>query len=213
MRTKTLLLTAALAAVGVSSSMAQVYSVNVVGYINRAIPSGFTMIANQLNNAPDNKVTTVLPAPPEGTIVYKFNPATGGYQILSFLDGAYEGDDLNMTLNPGEGAFVKSPSAHNVTFVGEVTQGAAATTSIPTGFSVRSSSIPQSLPLNQLEFPASEGDIVYNFNPATGGYKVSSFLDGAWEGDFGGAPTPAIGESFFVKHAGAATTWTRTFTP
>jgi hypothetical protein len=210
MRTKTLLLTAALAAVGVSSSMAQVYSVNIVGYVNKSIPSGFAMIANQLGNSPDNKVATIIPTPPEGTIVYKFNPATGGYQVISFLDGAYEGDDVNMTLNPGEGVFIKSPSAHNVTFVGEVVKP---NVSIPTGFSVRSSVLPQSLPLDQLEFPASEGDIVYNFNPATGGYKVSSFLDGAWEGDFGGAPTPAIGESFFVKHSGAATTWIRTFTP
>src|SRR6478672_7317898 len=47
MRTKTLLLTAALAAVGVSSSMAQVYSVNVVGYVNKSVPKGFYMLANQ----------------------------------------------------------------------------------------------------------------------------------------------------------------------
>jgi len=210
MRTKTLLLTAALAAIGVTSSMAQVYSVNLVGYINKQIPSGFAMIANQLNNGTGNKVADLIPNPPEGTIIYKFNPASGGYLLVSFVDGAYEGDDVNMTLAPGEGVFIKSPSAHTATFVGEVVLSSS--TPIPTGFSVRSSVIPQSAPLDQLAFPAVEGDIVYNFNPATGGYKVSSFVDGAWEGDFGGAPTPAIGESFFIKHAGAATSWSRTFT-
>ena len=46
MRTKTLLLTAALAAAGVVSSMAQVYSVNSVGYVNLTLPNGFSMIAN-----------------------------------------------------------------------------------------------------------------------------------------------------------------------
>src|SRR5947207_10303632 len=46
MRTKTLLLTAALAAAGAASAMAQnVYSVNAVGYANVSVPSGFSMIA------------------------------------------------------------------------------------------------------------------------------------------------------------------------
>ena len=75
MRTKTLLLTAALTAAGVATSMAQVYSVNMVGYINQSIPQGFSMIANQLNASPDNKVTTLLPAPPASTSVFKFNAA------------------------------------------------------------------------------------------------------------------------------------------
>src|SRR5687767_2502685 len=119
MRTKTLLLTAALCAAGAATSMAQVYSVNMVGYINQPIPAGFSMVANQLNASPDNKVTTLLPAPPNNTAVYKFNKASGGYDTLQFL-GAWEGDDLDMTLNPGEGAFVFAPSAFSTTFVGEV---------------------------------------------------------------------------------------------
>ena len=46
MRTKTLLLTAALSAAGIATSMAQVYSANAVGYVNKLIPTGFSMIAN-----------------------------------------------------------------------------------------------------------------------------------------------------------------------
>jgi hypothetical protein len=209
MRTKTLLLTAALAAIGVTSSMAQVYSVNLVGYINKQIPAGFYMVANQLNNGTGNKVVDLIPNPPEGTIVYKFNPASGGYLTVAFLDGAYEGV-TTMTLAPGEGAFIKSPSAHTATFVGEVVLSSA--TTVPSGFSVLSSVVPQAAKLDTIGFPAVEGDIIYNFNPVTGGYKVSSYLDGAWEGAYGGAPTPDIGESFFVKHTGAPSTWTRTFT-
>jgi len=207
MRTKTLLLTVALAAAGVASSMAQVYSVNLVGYINKQVPAGFVMIANQLNNGTGNKVVDLIPNPPEGTFIYKFNGAT--YDIISFVDGAYEGSALNMTMAPGEGVFIKSPSAHTATFVGEVMLSSDVT--IPSGFAIRSSVIPQSGTLDSLLFPATEGDFVYFFNTATGSYNIAAYVDGAWEGN-AAPPTPAIGESFFVKHAGAATHWTRTFT-
>jgi len=216
MRTKTLLLTAALTAAGAATSMAQVYSVNMVGYINAAIPTGFSMVANQLNGSPDNKVTTVLAAPANGTQVFKFNPATGGYIFLQFVDGAWEGDDLDMTLAPGEGVFISSSTPFTATFVGEV--ALTSSVPVPAGFSVVASALPQSLPLSDappagLGFPVANGDQVYQFNPATGGYIFNQYVDGAWEGDGGGtAPTPAISEPFFVNNAGAAKSWNRTFT-
>jgi hypothetical protein len=215
MRTKTLLLTAALCAAGAATSMAQVYSVNMVGYINHSVPNGFSMIANQLNASPDNKVTTLLPAPPNNTSVFKFNAASGGYDVLQFI-GAWEGDDLNMTLNPGEGAFIFAPSAFTTTFVGEV----ALSSSVPLtqGFQIISSALPQSLPLTGtppagLGFPVQPGDEVFQYNAASGGYTVNSFLAGAWEGDNEGAPpTPAIGESFFFRRSSSTGgSWTRTF--
>ena len=58
MRTKTLLLTAIVGALGFTAAQAQVYSVNAVGYVNKSIPSGFSIVANPLNNG-DNKVSDV----------------------------------------------------------------------------------------------------------------------------------------------------------
>jgi hypothetical protein len=211
MRTKTLLLTAALAAAGVASSMAQVYSVNLVGYINKQVPKGFAMIANQLNNGTGNKVVDLIPNPPDNTFVYKFDKTSGGYTIIDFL-GGWEGDDLNMTLSPGEGVFISSPSAHTATFVGEVQL--ASSVPIAQGFSIISSVVPQSSPLDTIGFPAVDGDFVYQYDSATGGYRINDFL-GGWEGDDNGvAPTPAIGESFFLYHptTSPASTWNRTFT-
>jgi len=211
MRTKTLLLTAALAAVGVTSSMAQVYSVNLVGYINKQVPKGFAMIANQLNNGTGNKVVDLIPNPPNNTFVYKFDATSGGYITIDYL-GGWEGDDLDMTLSPGEGVFISSPTAHTATFVGEVQLSSAV--SIPKGFSIRSSVIPQSAPLDAMGFPAVNGDFIYQFDAASGGYRINDYL-GGWEGDDNGvAPTPAIGESFFVYHptTAAPSTWSRTFT-
>jgi hypothetical protein len=194
--------------------MAQVYSVNMVGYINQTIPTGFSMIANQLNASPDNKVTTLFPSPPSGTAVFKFNPATGGYVSITFLGGAWEGDDTDMTLAPGEGAWISTDTAFPTTYVGEV--ALTSTVALQPGFQIISSALPQSLPLTGappagLGFPVANGDEVYQFNRASGGYTANSYLGGAWEGDSEGQPpTPAIGESFWVR-TGAAKSWNRTF--
>jgi hypothetical protein len=216
MRTKTLLLTAALCAAGAATSMAQVYSVNMVGYINQSFPAGFSMIANQLNASPDNRVVTLLPNPPEGTAVFQFDTTIGGYVSITFNGGAWEGDDLTMTLAPGEGAFLFAGAPFSTTFVGEV----ALSSSVPLvpGFQMISSALPQSLPLTGnppagLGFPIQNGDEVYQFSNAIGGYVANTY-NGAWEGDGNGAtPAPAIGESFFFNRPqGTAGSWSRTFT-
>src|SRR5579859_7839113 len=132
MRTKTLLLTAALAAAGALSSMAQsnVYSLNIVGYVNVTLTnggSGFTLFANQLdfdgtgtNNTLNNVLSTNMP---NNTTVYKFNPSTGGYTASSYVTGIGWLPDGTATLNPGEGAFINVPTTATVTLVGNVLQG------------------------------------------------------------------------------------------
>jgi len=215
MRTKTLLLTAALCAAGAATSMAQVYSVNMVGYINQSIPQGYSMLANQLNNSPDNRITSLFAAPPGDTVVYKFNGA--GYDSLTFVPGVGWDDggtgQLNMTLNPGEGVFIFAPSAFTHTFVGEV--ALSSSVNVARGFQVLSSALPQSLPLDAappagLGFPVADGDFVYEFNGA--GYDTYEFIAGVgWNPS---APSPSIGEAFFFSGAATAPisrSWTRNF--
>src|SRR2546421_8566425 len=127
MRTKTLLLTAALSAAGALTSMAQVYSANMVGYINLQIPKGFSMIANQLNASPDNTIATVLANAPENTTVYKFvpTPPPAHYVTANFSADNPGWIPNNITLNPGEGCFIGvdgnfAPNGFTATFVGEV---------------------------------------------------------------------------------------------
>lgn len=215
MRTKTLLLTAALAAAGAATSMAQVYSVNMVGYINHPVPTGFSVIANHLNT-PDNKVTSLLATAPEGTRIYKFNPTSGGFIFIQIVDGVWEGDDTSITLAPGEGAFIFSNTAFTQTFVGEVLVGNSAVP-LPNGFSMVSSALPQggrldTPPPGGLNFPVAEGDRVYQIDPATLGFIFNQFVDGAWEGDSGGnPPMVGIGEAYYVFNNGLAKDWNRTF--
>jgi hypothetical protein len=201
MRTKTLLLTAALSAAGVATSLAQgtpVYSVNVVGYINLTLTPGFHMIANQLDNKNGNMLNDLITTAPIGTTIYKFDPAAG------YVPSIYTGADWqpNASLNPGEGAFINVGEATTITFVGEVMN--QSTVALPANFSIASSAIPQAAPLTDLDFPADVGDTVYFFR--SGAYAPSIF-DGT---QFQPEATPAVGEAFFVNKSAAAN-WSQTF--
>jgi len=197
-----------------------VFSVNAVGFVKVTVPAGFTIIANPLNNtAPNgNTVSNLFPSIPDGTTIYKFNGT--GYIINSAAvippDPAIWDDD-NMTLVPGEGAFIKNggTTPFDVVFVGDVMQGSLSN-ALPAGFSLKSSQVPQSAPLsdsdavatNDLGFPAADGDTIYLFR--NGAYVIDSWIGAGanvWDPDI---PTPNVGEGFFVKKAAAAN-WTRSF--
>jgi hypothetical protein len=211
MRTKTLLFAAALGLATVATSMAQaVYSVNAVGFVNRSVPPGFSIIANPLKNG-DNSLGTLFPVVPTGTTIYKF--VDGAYKSYFFVRGAW--NDPTVKLEPGEGAFIKNTTteAFNVTFVGEVPTGENMSINLPAGYSLVASHVPQALVLKSpegttadLNFPAVNGDTIYFFR--NGAYQSHPFIRGGWTTESG--PVPEVGEGFFVKK-GAATTWTRSF--
>src|SRR5439155_26780565 len=61
MRTKTLLLPAALSAAGLASATAQVYSVNAVGYVNVSVPAHKLAILGVPLNGTNNQMNTTMP--------------------------------------------------------------------------------------------------------------------------------------------------------
>jgi hypothetical protein len=209
MRTKTLLLTAALCAAGIATSKAQVYSVNAVGYVNTTLVPGFNLVSNPLDNkAPNgNTIASLFAGLPEGSAVYKF--VNGAYVTASYEFGQFDPPAAaNTTVTPGEGVFVKIPAGAGnkvITFVGEVPQGKLDIT-IPKGFSIISSKVPQAGTATSLGFPATEGDQVYVYDEAAQKYVTSSYEFGAWDKD----PQIDVGDAFFVRTE-AAKTWTRTF--
>src|SRR5260370_42625696 len=76
MRTKALLCAAALAA-GAVTSMAQsnVYSLNVVGYVNKSFQNGFfTLVCNPLDDG-TNTLGSILQNPPDNTQVFRWSVA------------------------------------------------------------------------------------------------------------------------------------------
>jgi hypothetical protein len=233
MRTKTLLLTAALSAAGLATSMAQVYSVNAVGYVNQTVPAnGFAILSVPLNGT-NNSLNTTLPLPAgyADTTIYRYDVATQNYlDSIVWFDGFgwFSPTDPDPTVNPGEGFWVQNVQgqALPVTFVGEVPAGTL-NNPIPGGnnFKIASSVVPKNLPLGDvataattLGFPAAADDTVYIFDPSIQNYKESYvYFDGfGWfspNGDDPGpqGPTIAPGTGFWIQKPGSAATWTQTF--
>jgi hypothetical protein len=217
MRTKTLLLIAAVGAASAVTSMAQVFSVNAVGYVNKTIPKGqFSMVANPLKAA-TNTVNALFQPVPEGFQVFVYVPGQG-FQVGTFdsLEGSFLPASVgNAVINPGHGVFVKNGSANDVTitFVGEVMQGPL-TTPLVAGLQIVGSQVPQTGTASDLGLPntteegLTDGDQVYQFVPGTG-YYVSTF--DSLENNFLPALKPLdVGEAVFVKLS-KANSWNRTF--
>jgi hypothetical protein len=210
MRTKTLVLTAVVGAIGIASAAAQtVYSVNAVGYVNKTVPaSGFALLANPLNLA-TNTLTTVLPDVPANTVVFKF--VNGAFSQFTKRTSGWT-PDPNASLNPGEGFFVKNVTTApiTITFVGEVLTGTQAV-SYGAGYTLLGSLIPQSGKLQtDLGLPAKQNDIVYTFNGAYSQFTRRTDAS-PWPGT-AGEPTISVGDGFFYLNKGAAGSWSRTFT-
>jgi hypothetical protein len=211
MRTKTLLLIAAAVAAGIATSVAQVFSVNAVGYVNKTVPAnGFAMISNPLTAA-NNSIAQLFQGVPNGFQVFVYTPQ--GFALTTYDEffGGWEPEALaNQQLLPGQGVFVKNPTANQVTitFVGEVPQGDL-TAQLPQGLQVVSSKVPQAGTPTDLGLPGAAGDQIFQWNTATQSYAFSAYDDlfGGWEP----ALRPLeVGDAFFLRKA-AAGTWPRNF--
>jgi len=193
------------------SAYGQVYSDNVVGYINIIAPKGLSMVANPLDNKAGNKLKDVIAKAPDGTLFHKFNG--NGYDTTQYFAGW---DNDAITLAPGEGGFLFIPSDaadadRKITLVGEVQQKAASNNTVGNGLSVTSSKVPQAGKLGaDLKFPTGavmDGSIVYKFVNAKGDYDVFQLFGG-----FDTDPQIEVAESFFILNAsGASQAWNRDF--
>src|SRR5687768_9725049 len=137
MRTKTLLLAAVLSAAGIASSLAQVYSVNVVGYINLTLSPGLNLITAQLKGTNQN-VNTILgsttPVLAASSLLFTWNAAGQTFDNAQLAGGdnkwydPISGAESTTTISPGQGFFINNvgSAAVTLTLVGEVPTGATA---------------------------------------------------------------------------------------
>jgi len=216
MKTKSLILTALLSVAGSAGLMAQsnVYSLNIVGYVNQVIPVGYSIIANQLNNSPDNQIVNLFAQPPLNTFVYKFDPNSGSFFQMDYQSFGWEGDDLTLTLSPGEGAFIYTPKQFTNTFVGQLQLNS--TNKLNGGYSIISSVIPQSADITTMGFTPHVGDNIFQWQNANNSYLGSDYQSFGWEGDgavgSNGGPVVAVGEGFyFYSTVTNHVAWTRSF--
>lgn len=209
-------------AAGVASSMAQapnVYSVNVVGYVNVSLPSGYTLMANPLNLDNTNNINNVLPNVPNGTQFISWTGSGLAPAITFFAGSGWYDQNLNPAtnlLNLGTSFFLYNPSAsNNVTFVGTVVQGTN-TTVITPGYSFNSVIAPISSDLDTNGFPTSLNGLQYStftngqYTPADTYFQGSGWFDGNLNQVF---PTPTVAQGFLIYNPnGSSANWVQTFT-
>jgi len=227
MRTTKALLCAAAVAAGAVTAMAQsnVYSLNVVGYINLPLAEGFNMVANQLDidgTGTNNTVSGVFSSNlPINSIVYTwagagYNPASSYVKNKSGVP-IWTGDTK---LNPGQGCWVAIPAGsyggttQSVTTVGNVLQGSLVNPNIPPagGFSLLSSMAPLAGGLQTtLKYTPTLGDIVYTYHgsaydPAYSYVKNKSGVP-IWTP---GEPPISVGQGFWLSTS-AGSVWSNNF--
>jgi hypothetical protein len=218
MRTKALLCAAAMAA-GALTSMAQsnVYSLNVVGYVNYpfTIVGDYYLVNNPLDNT-NNDLNTIMPVMPNGSAVALWSAAAQDFSTVSpqyFTSGSHWVPDA--TINPGQGFFVIPNGPCTNTFIGNVRQGPVTVTLIGSGnYECLGSTVPLVGGLtNQLgNYPALNGDAVALWSVAAQDFSSVApqyFTSGAhWVPDAILNP----GDGFFIIRNGPGVSWTRTFT-
>jgi hypothetical protein len=188
MRTKTLLIAAAALAVGVVSSQAQIYSQNIVGYVNTVIPGnqGTALICNPLTNSAGNDLGTLFTNAPKNTVVWEYaggvwNPYTR--RANGTFSGGYDGH----AILPGEGIIVQTAFGAlplTNTFVGQVIQGTNVVSYLVGGFSSVSYLTPLSGAIQtSLGYPAVKNDVIWTYDPVSG-WQSSTRRASSWSGSY-----------------------------
>jgi len=205
MRTKALILTAAVVAAGVASSMAQsnVYSLNVVGYVNVTVPPGFSMLANPLDDGNGNYLTNIIDNSthnvlPNASKIYIWNLGNANYDsgpTYRVTGNGWRTGSAYPTnqIPPGTGFFLFNsdpvtggPGTNaSITFVGSVVQSNSplATVSLPAGLSLIGNVAavaqgPGSAAVGiDMALPVAAGDKLYLWNNPGGGVDGSYTLD------------------------------------
>lgn len=214
MRTKSLCLAAATLAAGVLASSAQsnVYSLNIVGYVNTVLKGGgaFTLVANPLDDGNGNQLTNLVAALPNKSTVQVWNGT--GYTPASKALGNWS---TNFSIPPGTGFFVKNANATDITntFVGNVV-ASPATNSFSAGvYALVGSPLPIGGSLNDTNFNLGQtlpnkSTIQIWDNSGAGAFVPSSKALNAWSANL----TINVGQGAFVKSA-STTNWVQVLPP
>jgi hypothetical protein len=202
---KTLLITAAALAAGVVTSQAQVYSANIVGYVNVVMPANqFVLVSNPLDDG-TNTTTSLGQNLANKSSIQVWNG--GGFTAANKAGGVWTPD---LSIPVGTGFFVDSKTLITNTFVGNVIvgPGGSTTNSLPAGvFVLAGSAIPYSGDLNDTNLNlgptlANKSSIqVWNGN----GFDAANKAGGIWTPN----PTLSVGEGFFINSK-TATNWVQT---
>jgi hypothetical protein len=235
MRTKTLLAAAALVAAGALTSQAQnVYSLNVVGYVNLTLKPGYNLVANQFSNSTTliANVLTNITGLPDGSTFFSWNAGAQDFtQPANWIgtppDGPawYNADYTafaTATAPRGNSYFIYNAGNANatLTLVGEVPQGTTSV-AVPNNYGFLADVTPTSGQILTNGFPIADDSTIALFDATAQDYTqplngIATPPDGpAWyNADFTAVVpfAPAVGQGFLYRTIHGASTWNRNFT-
>ena len=183
----------------------QVYSGNIVGYINQTLYAGDNYIANQLDTG-SNTLGNIFDSGtvPEGTTFTEWNPATQQFLPTSTYD-TVNGWSINYTLNLTQAGLLDAPSTFVNTFVGSVWSGynvISQTFTPPLVTASGSVFLSCVIPISDAMFydvvgrDPLNGESVTTLDAATQTYTTTTFENGVWNN---GGPSLNIGRAAFFN--------------
>jgi len=151
MKIKTLAIAAATLAVGAITSQAQVYSQNIVGYVNQAFPPSKYVLVTTPMDTGNNVITNIIQGVPGGSLLQIWSG--GGFNSYQYKGTPKHWINLldnttndNYVLSPGVGYFLESGGVVGFTntYSGQivVNSGSAATNALTTGLQPVGSKVP-----------------------------------------------------------------------
>ena len=204
---------------GLVSSSAQVYSANIVGYVNYANTTnspGYELIANPLDTG-NNVLTNVFAKPPGGSTLTIWTGSGFGL-TAQFSAGHWKTNGINadnFVLNPGTGVFASWAGAYSNTFVGTVDPlvGLSSTNTVAAGYQLVSSLAPYADYVTNTATINITGVVggttITEWVPSTQSYNTYQFSAGHWKlGGVNNTPQLGIGQGFFFN-AAAPYNWTQ----
>jgi len=221
-------------AASLASSMAQnVYSLNVVGYVNVTLaPNAFTCVANPLDASMGGTVATgndmtnlfnlgTAPLLANGSKIQTFVPALADYSASINYNGATKKWASNFPMAPGLGVLFYNNGANPtvVTFTGQVPQGSYPVATLGNNqFSMVGSPVPIGGDVTNsttvLGLVPSNGDSVATFNGALADWNGATKWNNAtkkWSA--AASSTVGVGEGFlYYNNSANVNNWVSNFT-
>lgn len=228
MRTK-LLAAAALLAAGVATSMAQsnVYSLNIVGYVNIPVAGNLTAMSNPLRAGTAGAVDRADQVIPysDGDNIQVWTGVSWSLVTMDSLSGTGWADNngdvplANLpVLGSGKGFFYgKSTSITNVTLVGEVRTGTN-NVAISTGLNALGSPLPYggAVETGPIDLNVQDGDNIQTWTGTGWKLVARDTLSGTGWADLNGdapEPTLTVGQGFFYGNGVGAFNWQQVLNP
>jgi len=163
-----------------------------------SIQPGLNLIANQLDNGGDT-LAEIMPSVPDGTVFSKYDNLNGVWAQAKFSSNAWAPSGI-IELHPGQGAWLRSPSAFTLTFSG-IPHSANVPPAIPSGqvwlLSRQTNDI--GTYQNIIGAPPSAGAQVYQWDPTNQVFVTNTFCGSVWSA---GTPRAAVGEAWWIAPQG-----------